>query len=122
MGAIYLFALGPILITATVSFNSVNRSVFPPQGLSLRWWGEALDAKWTSPILFSLMLALAAAATATAIGVPAAFALVRREFRGKRVAFERIHATRFSFLFLCAKPLRTFARHALGRQSFALSR
>jgi len=82
---IYAFILTPILITATVSFNSVNRSVFPPQGLSLHWWGEALTAKWTDPILFSLGLAATAAAIATALGAPAAFALVRRDFPGKRL-------------------------------------
>jgi putative spermidine/putrescine transport system permease protein len=81
---VYCFILGPIVITATVSFNSTNRSIFPPQGLSLHWWGEALDAKWTSPILFSIGLAGTTALLAIAIGIPVAFALVRREFCGKR--------------------------------------
>src|SRR5262249_25582141 len=81
---IYGFILGPILITATVSFNATNRSIFPPQALSFHWWGEALDAKWTGPILFSIGLAGATALLAIAIGIPVAFALVRREFRGKR--------------------------------------
>ena len=40
---IYLFILGPILITAAVSFNESNRSFFPPRGFSLKWWGEAFD-------------------------------------------------------------------------------
>jgi ABC-type spermidine/putrescine transport system permease subunit II len=40
VAAVYLFMLGPILITAAVSFNASNRSVFPPQGFSLRWWGR----------------------------------------------------------------------------------
>ena len=29
---VYLFSLGPILITAAVSFNETNRSFFPPHG------------------------------------------------------------------------------------------
>jgi len=82
---VYAFIVGPILITATVSFNSANRSVFPPQGVSLKWWGEALDAKWTEPILFSIGLAAVTALIAIAIGIPTAFALVRRNFRGKRL-------------------------------------
>src|SRR5207302_936741 len=40
---IYVFMLGPILITAAVSFNESNRSLFPPRGFSLRWWGRALS-------------------------------------------------------------------------------
>ena len=42
VGFIYLFSLGPILITAAVSFNQTNRSFFPPRGFSLRWWERAL--------------------------------------------------------------------------------
>ena len=38
VAAIYLFILGPIAITAAVSFNATNRSFFPPRGFSLRWW------------------------------------------------------------------------------------
>ena len=35
VGCIYLFMLGPILITASVAFNHDNRSYFPPRGFSL---------------------------------------------------------------------------------------
>src|SRR5438874_8633337 len=31
---VYVFMLGPILITAAVSFNASNRSQFPPRGFS----------------------------------------------------------------------------------------
>ena len=41
---IYVFMLGPILITAAVSFNQSNRSQFPPQGFSLQWWQRAHGA------------------------------------------------------------------------------
>jgi putative spermidine/putrescine transport system permease protein len=83
VAAIYAFILGPILITAAVSFNGSARSVFPPQGFSLRWWAEAFDARWMEPMLFSLQLATLAALLCAAIGTPLAFALVRRDFRGK---------------------------------------
>jgi ABC-type spermidine/putrescine transport system permease subunit II len=39
---VYVFMLGPIVITAVVSFNATNRSVNTPDGLSLRWWAVAL--------------------------------------------------------------------------------
>jgi putative spermidine/putrescine transport system permease protein len=68
-----------------VSFNGSPRSVFPPQGFGLRWWGEAFDARWMTPILFSLRLALVTALACAAIGTPLAFALVRRSFPGKPV-------------------------------------
>jgi putative spermidine/putrescine transport system permease protein len=82
---IYLFIIGPILITAVVSFNATNRSVFPPQGYTLRWWAEAFDARWMHPLAFSMELGACTALISTAIGLPLALALVRHEFRGKRV-------------------------------------
>ena len=80
---LYVFILGPILITAAVSFNATNRSFFPPQGFSLRWWGEVFRPQWLQPFVFSLELAALTALVATAIGVPLAFAFQRHEFPGK---------------------------------------
>ena len=81
--AVYAFMLGPILITAAVSFNASNRSLFPPRGFSLQWWGRALSWEWIDPLLFSLKLGLAAGACSTLLALPLAFALVRHDFRGR---------------------------------------
>jgi putative spermidine/putrescine transport system permease protein len=80
---VFVFILGPILITAVVSFNGTVRSVFPPEGFSLRWWGEALSWRWVEPLLFSLQLAAIAGLLSTVAGTLIAFALVRRAFPGK---------------------------------------
>ena len=82
---VYIFILTPILITAAVSFNGTERSVFPPQGFSMRWWGEAFDARWMQPLGFSLHLGALTALIATLAGLPLAFALVRHAFPGKRI-------------------------------------
>lgn len=82
---LYLFILGPIVITAAVSFNSVNQSKFPPIGFSLRWWHEAMVARWLDPLLFSVQLGLATSVIATVIGMPVAFALVRYRFPGRQL-------------------------------------
>ena len=83
VAAIYLFMLGPILITAAVSFNETNRSLFPPQGFSLRWWARALSPEWLDPLVFSLELGAIASIVSTALALPLAFALVRQRFRGR---------------------------------------
>jgi putative spermidine/putrescine transport system permease protein len=83
VAAVFVFILGPILITAAVSFNGSARSAFPPEGFSLRWWGEAFSARWWEPMGFSLRLAALTGLFSTAIGAPLAFALVRGRFRGK---------------------------------------
>ena len=83
VAVIYLFMLGPILITAAVSFNQSNRSLFPPQGFSLRWWTRALSPEWLDPLLFSLQLGAAASILSIGLALPLAFALVRHRFRGR---------------------------------------
>lgn len=85
VAAIYVFIIGPILITTAVSFNATNRSYFPPQGFSLRWWGDVFQPQWAQPLLFSLELASVTALLATAFGLPLAFALHRYDFPGKAV-------------------------------------
>ncbi len=80
---IYLFILGPILITTAVSFNAGNRSIFPPVGFSLQWWAQAFAPKWTAPLLFSLELAALTASIAAIAGALLAFALQRYAFPGR---------------------------------------
>ena len=80
---IYLFSLGPILITAAVSFNQTNRSFFPPRGFSLRWWERAFAPEWIDPLLFSLKLGTLTAFFSTLLALPLAFALFRYRFRGR---------------------------------------
>ena len=85
VGAIYLFILGPILITAAVAFNATNRSFFPPRGFSLRWWHGAFAPEWVAPLVFSLEIAALTALVATLVGVPLAFALHRHRFPGREL-------------------------------------
>jgi len=81
--AIYVFMLGPIAITAVASLNASNRSVFPPQGLSLRWWQEAMKPEWLDPLVFSLKLGSITAVASTLLALPMAFALTRYRFPGR---------------------------------------
>jgi putative spermidine/putrescine transport system permease protein len=81
--AVYLFALGPIIVTASVSFNAVNQSRFPPVGFSLRWWEAALVPRWLEPLLFSVQLSLGVALLTTLFGFPLAYGLTRYRFPGR---------------------------------------
>src|SRR5258708_36642860 len=78
---VYVFMLGPILITAAVSFNASNRSQFPPRGFSLQWWQRAFSPEWIDPLVFSFKLGCLAAVISTLLALPLAFALVRYQFR-----------------------------------------
>jgi putative spermidine/putrescine transport system permease protein len=78
-----VFAVLPGAIVLLASLTAGASMSFPPQGLSLRWYGELfsnpdfLDALW-----ISLVVALATSLLAVALALPAAFALVRHRFPG----------------------------------------
>ncbi len=80
----YLFILGPLVITAAVSFNEANKSAFPPVGFSLRWWREAFGEEWMKSFVFSIELGVLTALITTVIALPLAFATARWEFPGKK--------------------------------------
>lgn len=86
VAAICLFILAPIAVVLIGSFTAGDSVVFPPQGLSLRWYvtlvrghADLVEAFWVS-----LELAIASAALSTALGLLAAFALVRYDFVGRQ--------------------------------------
>jgi ABC-type spermidine/putrescine transport system permease subunit II len=79
---VYLFSLGPILITAAVSFKPDQPLVLPPRGFSLRG-GSGRRPEWIDPLLFSLKLGSLTAAFSTLLALPLAFALFRYRFRGR---------------------------------------
>src|SRR5699024_6869962 len=61
-----------------VSLNAQQRLLFPPQGLSLQWYGDMLlDAAWRVPIEHSLLIATGAGLVAVSIALPLAYVLWR---------------------------------------------
>lgn len=76
--AILLYMIFPVIVVLAISFSSGNFLVFPPPGLSLRWYRSIVgDPEWVSAFLVTLKVGSLTAVLATALGVPAAFALVR---------------------------------------------
>jgi putative spermidine/putrescine transport system permease protein len=85
--ATMLFILAPLLVTLTISIEPSPFVTFPPRGFTLAWYGQVLaDAEFRQSLAFSTLLALGATAGALALGVPAAFAIVRHEFSGRGAA------------------------------------
>lgn len=82
-GALVLFLYAPIAILALFSFNAGDVA-FPLQGFTTHWYRDAL----TNPTLIgalerSMIVAAASSVIAVALGILAAFALVRRRFMAK---------------------------------------
>ena len=79
--------VAPLLVVVLISFDAREYIGFPPERLSLRWyqalWGHAqlIDAAKVS-----VRAALDVTLIGVALGVPAAYALVRGTFPGRTVA------------------------------------
>jgi len=76
--------LGPILVVVPMSFTNSSTLAFPPEGLSLRWYGELLtNPQWTLRIPVSVETAFATAILATVLGTLAALGMTRGSFPGR---------------------------------------
>jgi putative spermidine/putrescine transport system permease protein len=81
---VLLYLMFPILVVIPLSFSAGTYLSFPPPGFSLRWYANFFGrTDWVSAASLSLWVGAAVMLLATALGVPAALALVRSDFRGK---------------------------------------
>ena len=78
------FLLLPVVFIGFLSFGSSQWLQFPPPGWTLKWY-EALfaDPRWIEATLNSLKIGLCVAFLSVALGLPAAFAIVRGRFPGR---------------------------------------
>ena len=82
---VYIFMFAPIFVTVILSFNASMFGGFPMTGLSLQWYGKLLQNEAVlRAFKTSIWIALVTAVICTVIGVMAAIALTRYEFRGKQ--------------------------------------
>jgi putative spermidine/putrescine transport system permease protein len=94
-GVVLFLAALPILTMIAMSFSAADTLEFPPQAYSLRWYRaawhtfvspDASDALSMGAALgTSLLVAVSTMIIATLVSVPAAYALSRYRFRGKRL-------------------------------------
>ncbi|CAM5797754.1 MULTISPECIES: ABC transporter permease [Brevibacillus] len=81
---IFLFLLGPLLIISVTSFEPGTVLKFPPQGFSLRWYENIFEVEmFMETFKTSMIVSLAGNLLALALGIPAAYALSRFQFKGK---------------------------------------
>lgn len=76
----YLLVLGPILIVLVTAFSPTDFFVFPPPGLSLRWFAVFFNTdSLRSAFLRSIQIAVVAGLVATLLGTMAALFVARRK-------------------------------------------
>jgi putative spermidine/putrescine transport system permease protein len=99
--AVFAVVLMPVITLIVISFTSGDTLAFPPPGWSLRWYRVALNMfvggnvqalggaggseRFLESLTTSIMIALTTVVIGLFVSVPAAYALVRFEFRGKRM-------------------------------------
>lgn len=78
--------LAPIIVVAIASFSGDGYLKFPPETFSTRWYARFLgDARWRSAIVNSVFIGLMASALSTFLGFLTAYAMLRGNFRFKKV-------------------------------------
>ncbi len=89
IGVMTFFLLNVALIVASVATSSIARRWFNtwlPDGYTLSWYLAAWkEFQLGSVLLVTIQIVLAVVVLAVLIGVPAAYALARRDFAGKRL-------------------------------------
>jgi putative spermidine/putrescine transport system permease protein len=86
--AVLVFLIAPVVIIVIVSFSGADYLTFPPPSLSLRWYERFVGAPgWRQAIVVSAKVAGLTTVFATALGLLAALALVRGQFRYKGAVY-----------------------------------
>jgi putative spermidine/putrescine transport system permease protein len=82
----YAFLLIPSLIIIPLSFGGARELEFPPKSLSFGLYRAFFDdPAWWQPMLQSLLVGAATTVLSIVLTIPAAYALARSEFPGRRL-------------------------------------
>jgi len=83
---LYVFLLAPLLVVLVISFSSNPFLSFPPQGFSLQWYRDLPhETVFIAGLRTSLISASIVTLIVLAMGVPAALAISRYNFKGKEL-------------------------------------
>ena len=78
VGLVLLFLIAPILSIMPLSFNSESFFTYPMPGFSLQWYDDFFfNARWTSAVRMSVIVACSTTVVATSLGTLAALGLSR---------------------------------------------
>jgi putative spermidine/putrescine transport system permease protein len=118
-----LFSVAPVLVIVIESFTSADFIVFPPPGLSLKWYVEfAKRPEFIDSAIVSVVVALCTSLVSTALGTMAAIALNRHTFIGRKV-LQGLFLAPLSLpgLIFGLALLQFLAKYGLPRNVFSLT-
>ncbi|MGJ9385717.1 ABC transporter permease [Salipaludibacillus sp. CF4.18] len=83
---VFIFLLGPLIIISLTSFEPGNVLKFPPEGFSIRWYINIFEVQmFLETFKISILVSFAGNLMALILGIPAAYALSRADFKGKDI-------------------------------------
>ena len=87
-GAVLLFLAAPLVVIAGVSLNQPRQLLFPPEGISVRWYGELFTKNdWASALANSVTIAILASILAVCVALPLAHLAWSRGSLSTRILF-----------------------------------
>jgi putative spermidine/putrescine transport system permease protein len=87
-GAIFVFLVLPVFVIIPISFSPARFLQFPPRGFSLQWYAEYFGSRnWVYATVRSFQVGILTMVIATILGTLASFAIVRGDFRGKKLVY-----------------------------------
>ncbi|MBU8732149.1 MULTISPECIES: ABC transporter permease [Cytobacillus] len=132
---VYIFLLAPILVVLLSSLTTTEYIVFPPEGLTLRWYTELIEhPEFMQSFTLSIIVAFGTAIISTAIGTLASLAVVRRQFKGKTAIVQLVGSPLlipsvvfgvallqfYSWIGLAASPLALILGHIILTVPFVM--
>lgn len=73
VAAVLVFLAAPLVVVCGVSVNTPKRLLFPPEGFSLRWYGELfVRSDWADALTNSILIAVLAGLLAVCVALPLA--------------------------------------------------
>jgi putative spermidine/putrescine transport system permease protein len=88
---IYIFLLAPIVVVLMSSLTTTEYIVFPPKGLTLKWYAALAEhPEFIQSFMLSITVAFGTAIFASAFGTLASLAVVRHQFKGKTAIVQLI--------------------------------
>lgn len=73
VAAVLVFLAAPLVVVCGVSVNTPKRLLFPPEGFSLRWYGELfVRSDWAGALTNSVLIAVLAGLLAVCVALPLA--------------------------------------------------
>ncbi|WP_253701162.1 ABC transporter permease [Bacillus sp. FJAT-29814] len=88
---VYIFLAAPIVVVLFSSLTTTEYIVFPPKGLTLRWYAELVNhPEFMQSFMLSIGVAFGTAIISTVIGTMSSIAVVRYQFKGKTAIMQLV--------------------------------